>query len=157
MNSSSTFKWSLAVVLLLSITWKIAFPPDNQNPQKDGLVKFFERNKFDVALTEPIVNGAPIIRANTASCHLQIASLRPDGSDRDLFRHLITGTDRLFVVFRGRVYTQQPILWTVLNDIWSKHLHELGLIKHVTPVIAVVANSSCDLEQLPWDELRDVS
>jgi hypothetical protein len=156
-SSSSAFKWSLTAALLLSIAWKIAVPSDNQNALKDRLAEFFERNKFDVAVTEGIAYGVPIIRASTTSCHLQIASLRPDGSDRDLIRHLAIGTNRSFVVFRGRVYAQQPIFWTVLNDLWSKRLHELGLIKRITPVIAVVANSSCDLERLPWNELGDVS
>jgi hypothetical protein len=144
-------------VLLLSIAWKIAIPSVNPNARTDGLVKFFERNKFDVAVTERKIDGVPIIRANTASCRLQITNLRPDGSDRDLIRHLAMGTDRLFVVFRGRVYTEQPILWTVLDDLWSKRLRELGLIKRITPVLAVAANSSCNVERLPWDELRDVS
>jgi hypothetical protein len=31
------------------------------------------------------------------------------------------------------------------------------LTKHITPVIAVAANSSCDAERLPWDELRETS
>jgi len=66
-SSSSAFKWFLTVVLLLSIAWKIAIPSDNQNARKDSLVDFFERNKFDVAVTERIVYGVPIIRANRAS------------------------------------------------------------------------------------------
>jgi len=118
-------------VLLLSIGWKIAIQPDNPNYQKDDL----------------------IIRATTASCYLQIARFTPDGSNRDLIRHLAAGTDRSFVVFRGTVYAQQPILWTVLNYLWSRFLRELGLIRQITPVIAVAANFSCDAERLPWGEL----
>ena len=154
MSSSSAFKWSIVFIILLSIAWKIAIPPDNPDDLKDDLVEFFERNHFNVVVTEQMVNYMPIIQANTASCHLQVAKLTPDGSNRDLIRHLATGTDRLFIVFRGRVYTRQPILWTVLNYLWSRFLRELGLVRHITPVIAVTANSSCDAERLPWDELR---
>ena len=150
MSSSGVLKWSIAFILLLSIAWKIAIPPDNQNDLKDGLVEFFERNHFNIVVTEQVVNYTPIIQANTASCHLQIARLTPDGSNRDLIRHLTMGAERLFIVFRGRVYTQQPILWTVLNYFSSRFLRELGLIRHITPVIAVAANSSCDVERLPW-------
>jgi hypothetical protein len=99
------------------------------------------------------VNYMPIIRVTSVSCNLQIARLTPDGSNRDLIRHLAAGTDRSFIVFRGRVYTRQPLLWTVLNYFWSRFLRELGLIKHITPVISVAANTSCDAEKLPWDEL----
>jgi hypothetical protein len=102
-------------VLLLTIGWKIAIQPDDPNYLKEDLIKFFERNHFNVVATDEMVNDTPIIRATTASCHLQVARLTPDGSNRDLIRHLAAGTDRSFVVFRGTVYTQQPILWTVLN------------------------------------------
>jgi hypothetical protein len=156
-SSSGILKWSIAIVLLLSIAWKIAIPPDNQSDLKDHLVEFLERNGFNVVVTEQSVNYMPLIQANTASCRLQIARLTPDGSNRDLIRSFATDTDRLFVVFRGRVYPQQPILWTVLNYLGSRFLREVGFIRHITPAIAVAANSSCDAERLPWEELRGVS
>jgi hypothetical protein len=151
-NSSVAFRWSIAVVLLLTIGWKIAIQPDDQTDLKDDLIKFLERNYFNVVVTDEIVN-TPIIRATTASCHLQIARLAPDGSNRDLIRHLAADTDRSFIVFRGTVYTRQPIFWTVLHHGWSRILRELGLIRHTTPVIAVAVNSSCTAE-LPWGELQ---
>ena len=141
-------------MLLLTIGWKIAIQPDDPNYRKEDLIKFFERNHFNVVVTDEMVNYMPIIRASTASCHLQVARLTPDGSNRDLIRHLAAGTDRSFVVFRGTVYTQQPILWTVLDYLWSRFLRELGLVGHITPVIAVAVNSSCNAERLPWDELQ---
>ena len=61
--------------------------------------------------------------------------------------HEAAEQDRSFVVFRGTVYAQQPILWTVLNYLWSRFLRELGLIRQITPVIAVAANFSCDAER----------
>ncbi|MCK1300479.1 hypothetical protein IVB33_22300 [Bradyrhizobium sp. 24] len=156
MNYSSAFRWSIAAVLLLTIGWKIASQPETQNYLKDDLIKFFERNHFNVVVTDEVVNYTPIIRASRASCHLQIATLIPDGSNRDLIRHLAAGTDRSFVVFRGTVYVQQPVFWTVLDYFWSKFLRELGLIKHITPVISVAVNSSCNGEGLPWGELEGI-
>jgi hypothetical protein len=146
------FRFSIAVALLLTIGWKITIQPDNPDYLKEDLIKFFERNRFDVAVSDETVNYMPIIRATRDSCHLQVARLTPDGSNRDLIRHL-TAIDRSFIVFRGKVYTQQPILWTVLAYLWSRFLRELGLIGQITPVLAVAANSSCVAEQLPWGEL----
>ena len=117
-------------MLLVAIGWKIAIQPDDPNYLKEDLIKFLERNHFSVVVTDEMVNYTPIIRATTASCHLQIARLTPDGSNRDLIRHIAAGTDRSFVVFRGAVYAQQPILLTVLNYLWSRFLRELGLIRH---------------------------
>ena len=117
-------------MLLLSIGWKIAIQPDNPNDLKEDLIKFFERNHFNVVVTDEMVNDTPIIRATTASCHLQIARLTPDGSNRDLIRHLAAGTDRSFVVFRGTVYTQQPILWTVLASFGPGFFASLDWLAH---------------------------
>jgi hypothetical protein len=156
-SSSGVFRLSIVVLLLLTIGWKITIKPDEQNYLRDDIVGFFERHQFKVVVTEQIVNYTPIIRATTDSCDLQVARLSPDGSNRDLFQHLSARADRSFIVFRGRVYTLQPLLWTVLNYFWSRFLRELGLIKHITPVIAVAANTSCDAENLPWDELQEFS
>ena len=156
MSSSVAFRWSIAVVLSLAIGWKIAIQPDDQNYLTEDLIKFFETNHFNVVVTDEIVNYTPIIRATTASCQLQIARLTPDGSNQNLVQHFFAGTDRFFIVFRGKVYTQLPVALTVLNYLWSRFLRELGLIRHITPVIAVAVNSSCNAERLPWGELQGV-
>ena len=151
MNYSNVFKCSVAVILLLSIGWKISARNNDQDSPNDSIIQYLERRHFNAVVTEKY--GLPIIQANSASCQLQIAVLRPDGSDRDLVRGLVTGTDRLFVVFRGRVYAKQPVFWTELNFLWSKFLRELGLARHIAPVIAVAAEPSCNADGFPWDEL----
>ena len=55
-------------MLLLTIGWKIAIQPDDPNYLKEDLIKFFERNHFNVVATDEMVNDTPIIRATTASC-----------------------------------------------------------------------------------------
>ena len=144
-------------MLLASILWKIAVSSDHADSPKDNLVDFFKRNHFEVSAIDQTVYDLPVLRAKTASCTLQIVRLAPNGSNRDLFSHLAVGTDRAFVVFRGKVYKQQPIWRTVLDDIWYRHLRELGLSNRVTTVIAITANSSCEAERLPWDELSEAS
>src|SRR5262249_29470874 len=142
------------VMFFAAVGWKVTLPRENQNYLGDDLVGFLERNHFNVVVTDELVNYAPIIRATTASCHLQVAALTPDGSNQHLIRHFAAGTDRSFVVFRGTVYTQQPIFWTVVNYVWSRFLRRLGLVKHISPVISVAENFSCNAERLPWDELQ---
>jgi hypothetical protein len=153
-NSSIAFRSSIAIVLLLSIGWKLVIPPDSSGDLKDELVGFFERNDFHVVVTDESANYMPIIRITAASCQLQVARLTYDGSNRDLIRHLTPGADRSFIVFRGSVYTQQPIFWTVLDYVWSRFLRELGFVKHISPVIHVAESSSCKAEELPWGEIQ---
>lgn len=153
MNFSSAFRWSIAVLALLAIAWKVTVPVDDQSHVKEDLVGFFERNRFTVVVTDEVINYTPIIRAAAASCQLQAARLTPDGSNRNLIRSLASGTDRSFIVFRGAVYSEQPVFWTVLDHLWSRFLRELGLIRHISPVINVAETSSCNAELLPWGEL----
>jgi len=154
-SSSNAFKLLLTVALAASLAWKIAVATERQTDWRNGLAVFFERNHFDAVVTEQ--QDVSIIKANKASCRVQIAKLAPDGSNRGAVRDLFTGADRLFFVFRGRVYTQQPIFWTQVDYLWSERLRELGLIKRIAPVLAVATNATCDAERLPWDELRETS
>jgi hypothetical protein len=147
----------LAIALVLRVAWKTAISSGVGNDDKEYLVDFLKRNHFEVSPIEQIVNDVSMIRAQTASCNLKIVQLAPNGSNRDLFRFLAAGADRVFVVFRGKVYAQQPILWTVLDDFWVRHLRELGVTTHSTPVFAVAANSACDAERIPRNELREAS
>ena len=78
-------------MLLLTIGWKIAIQPDDQTYLKEDLIKFFERNHFNVVVTDEMMNDTPIVRATTGSCRLLVARLTPDGSNRDLIRHLAAG------------------------------------------------------------------
>lgn len=152
-NSCVAFRWCIAIVLLLSLGWKVAIPADNPSYLKEELVKFLERNHFDVVVSEEFVNYTPVIRATTATCQMQVAKLTPDGSNRDLIRHVAAGADRTFVVFRGGVYVEQPVFWTVLDYLWSRFLRELGLATHLSPILHVAQSSSCTAERLPWGTL----
>jgi hypothetical protein len=156
-NSSSVFKGFIVLLLVPTLAWKAAIPADNPDSLKGDLIKFLERNQFDVVVTDTMVNYQPLIQASTGACRLQVARLTQDGSNRDLIRHFAASADRTFVVFRGKVYAEQPVFWTVINYLGSRALREVGLMRHAAPVIAVAANSSCEAERLPWGELQPTS
>jgi hypothetical protein len=130
--------------------WKIAVP--SKEDPTGGIVQFLERNHFDAAVT---TTDVPLIRAQKDLCRLQIINLDSDGSNQELARELANHADRSFVVFRGRVYDRQPIFLTRINAIWSERLRELGLVKHVDPLLAVSVNGSCNAKELPWHELDE--
>jgi hypothetical protein len=132
----------------------MAVPVSNNNVLNSDLVDFLRRNYPDIVVTEDKVDFISSIKAETGSCRLRIDGLSFDGSGWDLAKHLATDADQLFVVFRGRVYTQQPILLTVIYTLWSEVLWKFGLTRQTAPVIAVSASSSCNAERLPWSEVR---
>jgi hypothetical protein len=152
-NFSRVLRWSVAVLIPLTLAWKIAIPPFNPDLLERELVEFFERNGFNVVVTDQLVNYVPVIQANTDLCRLLVARLTPDGSNRDLIRSLTGNPDHRFVIFRGDVYTQQPVFRTVTYYLYSRFLRELGLMRDIASVIAVGANSSCNMDRIPWREL----
>jgi hypothetical protein len=154
-SSSSAFKWCCVILLLLSIAWKatasFSGEPDHA---RNELINFLKRNHFVVS--NQVVDGIPIIKGIADSCSLQIANLYSDGSNRDVVERMFGQTDHFFIVFRGRLYTQQPIFWTLIDTIWSRRLYQLGLTGHVPMAVAVAANAPCDAERLDWTELGRV-
>jgi hypothetical protein len=111
-------------------------------------------------LADRIVNpdtsgtNVPIIQANSDSCTLLVAALTTDGSNQRLIENRFAGAGRRFVVFRGKVYTKQPIFLTVANNLWSRFLTKLGLGRPQWPAMAVGSDASCNAELLPWAELH---
>ena len=151
MSCSPAFKWLVALVLPLSLAWKLTVGHDDPSELASEIVKFLSHQAFDdVVLTEMTVDSMPIVRATSGSCRVLVAKVNPNGSNQNLVRDLATATDHVFIVFRGSVYTQQPILLTVANYLWSRSLRELGVARRITPVIAAVASASCNIERLPW-------
>ena len=118
-----------------------------------NVVEFLNRQLFNVVVSGNLEEGRPIIRATSSGCRMLIAKSPATGWDRDMLRGYATAADRIFVVFRGRVYADQPTWLTVSDALWSRFWRELGLKVRAAPVLAVIATTSCNAEQLPWNEL----
>lgn len=119
------------------------------------LIAFLIQHHFDVTLGEENVNGMPVIHATAGSCRILVATPSAYGWDRDVIHHFAQG-ENVFVVFRGTIYPHQPVWLTIANQLWSRILREARVVRHLTPVIAVIAPIPCKAENLPWNELRDL-
>jgi hypothetical protein len=147
------FRCNLILLLLLTLGWKLAVKPMDPNKTRDAIVAFLARNGFNVATTQPAILQIPIaIDARSSACKLLVGIISPYGFNIELFQHFGGATDRMFFVFRGIVYKQQPVLLTGVTHLTFKFLHDLGLLPGIPPVVAVL--SPCDAEQLPWSELQ---
>jgi len=135
--------------------WKLAARPDDPTDLKDSIVGFLARHHFDVVVMDETLNRMPMIRATAGTCSMVVVRTSAYGWSRDIIRS-IAGQNGVFVVFAGRVYAEQPVLMTLLAQLWSKFLYEIGLVRQVTPVIAVMAPPQCEAERLPWSELGEI-
>jgi hypothetical protein len=75
------------------------------------------------------------------------------GWDRDLIRRTAEPDDHVFVVFRGKVYAEQPTWLTVPLFLWARFQRELGFQALAEPALAIIATAICNAEQLPWADL----
>ena len=150
MSYSPALRWFIALLLPLTLAWKLTVGLDDSNELKNRIVDFLVQHQFDVVVTEEVVEGMPTIRAASEACRMLISKTTPSGWRRHMISELATATDRIFIVFRGRVYTEQPTWLTLVIHLWSRFLRKLGLVRNTTPVIAVIARALCDAESLPW-------
>jgi hypothetical protein len=148
---SPALKWSVIVLLPLTIGWKLAGKPENPAEIQNSIVEFLTKQQFDVGVTDEMMEYMGIINARSRLCQLRVARVSPLGHQTDLVRQASTTSERTFYVFRGTVYPEQPVRLTVASYLWFRFLRELGLVSRVPPVLAVV--TSCDAEQLPWSAL----
>ena len=151
-------KWFVLLLLPLTLAWKLAartgdVPEPWEKEAQLKVAEFLRRQHFTVAVSDNMEEGRPAIHATAGACRMLIAKSPPIGSDRDMIRRYATAADRVFVVFHGAVYAEQPTWLTVSDSLWSRFRRELGLKTEASPVLAVVATSNCAAERLPWNEL----
>jgi hypothetical protein len=150
---SPALKWFVILLLPLSLGWKLAAHQDYTDDLTGKVTTFLTRYDFNVVVHEIKMPGMPYILATRGGCRMLVAKPSYRGSDIDMIRTSALPTDRVFVVFGGKVYTDQPTWLTVPDYLWSKLLRELGFKPNPTSLIAVTAGKSCDAERLPWSEL----
>jgi hypothetical protein len=142
----------LAVLLPLTLVWKLTVKAENNDQPEDDIIAFLARQGFDAVVAEDfVVRG---IRAVNGTCHMRIMMPSYYGADRDLVGKLVAADESLMFVHQGRVYQQQPILLTVPAELWARALRKMGLMDRHMPVLAVAAQGQCKAERLPWDQLQ---
>jgi hypothetical protein len=157
-NCSPALKWLVLPLLALTLTWKLAVRVDDaSSAEKDNqaeVARFLVRQHFVVAASEKIVLGRPDIQATAGTCRLLITQSPPVGWDHDMLHRLATAGDRVFVVFHGKVYQDEPKLLAIGDALWARFGRQVGLKVRATPVLTVIATTICDAERLPWEQLN---
>jgi hypothetical protein len=157
---SPALKWSvllLLIALTLGFKWVWWFGRQGEPNNKEAqfrVAEFLIGQHFSVFVSKEATEGAPTIRATTPVCNMLVIDSPVLGWDRDMVRRTATAADRVFVVFRGRVYAEQPTRLIAFDFLWARLLRGLGLRVDATPLLTVIATTSCDAERLPWDQLR---
>jgi hypothetical protein len=154
-NCSTALKWFLILALPLTLGLKLIVRPDRSAASapdvQQKVAEFFLRQRFTVVL--PDRTGEGMLRASAGPCRILVANSDPMAWDSDAIRRNAMAADRVFVVFRGRIYQDPPTWLTVPYFLWSRVGRELGLRAQAAPLLSVIATASCGAERLPWSEL----
>jgi len=154
-NCSTALKWFLILALPLTLGLKLIVRPDRSAASapdvQQKVAEFFLRQRFTVVL--PDRTGEGMLRASAGPCRILVANSDPIAWDSDAIRRNAMAADRVFVVFRGRIYQDPPTWLTVPYFLWSRVERELGLRAQAAPLLSVIATASCGAERLPWSEL----
>jgi hypothetical protein len=148
---SPALKCSVAILLPLTIGWKLAVVPENPIEIQNAIVQFLTKQQFDVRITDESMEYMSVINARSRLCELRVARVSPLGYEAALIRQANDMNGRTFYVFRGTIYPEQPVRLTIASYLWFRFLRELRLVSRVPPVLAVT--TSCEAEQLPWHTL----
>ena len=157
MKCSTALKWFLILALPLTLGLKLVVRPDRSVASaadvQQTVAEFFLRQRFTVALPDRTGEGQYMLRASAGPCRILVARSDPMAWDSTAIRRNATDGDRVFVVFRGRTYEDQPTWLTVSYFLWSRVERELGLRAQAAPLLSVIATAGCGAERLPWSEL----
>ena len=159
MRYSLAPKVFLALAIALTVSLKVMVrDTETQNAHlavQDAVVAFLTRHQFQ---SHGMPDGRRVYAAS-GNCRLLIREMIPQGWNLDSIKTLDTQEGRLSFVFKGMVYTDQPINIgnTTLTHYWTRLQQKLGLDSVSNPVLAVVASESCSLDTLPWKEIAELS
>jgi hypothetical protein len=155
-NYSPALKWSvlgLLIALTLALKWTGHTSEPNAKDAPLRVAEFLARQHFTVALSADAKDGEPTVRATAPTCSMLVIKSPVVGWDQELVRRQASAADRVFVVFRGKVY-EDPPSWLIVSDyLWSRLRRQLWLKYENNPVFTVIAGTSCAAERLPWSEL----
>jgi len=154
-NWSPGLRWLVVLLLPLTLVWKLTDTPDDPTELKAEIVGFLARHHFDVTIMDQNIDRMPMIRATRGACSMVLAKASAYGWSQDILRNM-AGENPILVLFRGKFYSKQPVFRTYLAHLWSRSLRSIGLAHQITPVIAVIAPASCEVEALPWSEIREL-
>src|SRR5207245_2325013 len=98
------FRWSLVFLIPITFMWKLLVEehPAPRETEK-RIVRFLIVQGFNVT-EQVLMESVPIVRATKGDCSMIVAQASPDGSTRDIMRHVTATMEQHFVVFRGKIY-----------------------------------------------------
>jgi hypothetical protein len=101
MRFSLAFKWVIAIVLTLTLAWKVTVGAQSDWRPEDDVIAFLTRQGLDAVVAED-ENFRGIVAVNNF-CRMRVMVASDDGADRDMIRSLAAADESLIFVHHGKV------------------------------------------------------
>ena len=88
MSYSPALKWFVALLLTVTLAWKLTVGLADSNELKEKIVEFLVQHQFNVSISEEIVEDMPAIRASKEACRMLILKSSSNGWRRHMISEL---------------------------------------------------------------------
>jgi hypothetical protein len=150
---SPAFKWTIALLLPVTLTWKLYAGADNPKEFIERTSTFLARSGYETSIADIIpAVGMEAVRATKGDCHMFVVDRLGIGWTRQLMGLLTEDTSRYFTVFRGRVFDGDPTWLTAAAVTYFRGLRRLGFGRSAL-VVGITASPTCEADLLRWAEL----
>jgi hypothetical protein len=163
-HASARFKLLFVLLLALSVGGKVIAGSQSlrgaeqamQSTEKGQVIAFLGRQGFrmDAADSQPEPEFMPAVAGD---CRLMAVLAAPQGWHRDITYRFAVPEDQVFFVFDAEVYQDQPAWRPWIYHYWRVLNLYVGRKLPARPVLGIVASPACDLRDIPWQEIAELS
>lgn len=155
----STASLLLAAVLAVSLAGKLAagrpLPTPDDRRALARAAQIATSAGYRARLIRRERAPALAVVAERGDCHMLIGHYPPFGGLANAYRTLARPPrDRIHFIYRDTVFASAPKLIPLAEHYATRELRRIGLDVTRSPMLAVVASPACEVEQLPWNDLR---
>ncbi|MDP3418490.1 hypothetical protein [Falsiroseomonas sp.] len=127
-----------------------------QNTEKGQVIAFLYRQGFQMDATGIEMEDVflPVVAGD---CHLVAVLAAPQGWHRDITHRVALPEDQIFFVVGAKVYQDQPAWGPWIYHYWRVLNLYVGRKLLARPVLGIVATPECDLRDMPWQEIAELS
>ena len=150
----------LFLVLSVGLKLVIDIPSsrlDERESLKGGVAAFLSRQGFQVNSGDREETGSPFLQASRGECRFLVVVAAPEGWHRDIIHQQASGQERVFFVFTGAVYPDQPSWRSWAYHYWRRLNGYVGHRLPARPVLGIVTPPECDLGYVAWREIAELT
>lgn len=153
MRSAYVFSAVAAILLVAGLGLKLRLRGLNEGERIDVkayIASLAPWNGFEADSIDQGDSQMDRLAIRAGACKVMIVMASPLGWHRDGVRRAAAADDKVFFLYRGRRYDDQPT-WRTVTDHYLGRIGRIwGEAPPIRPVLGVIASTACQPERLMW-------